>query len=86
MSALVEVVQVGSEYQLKTSNGLVIRSSNKNISVEKNGTVKATFAYSSGSVEIACGSANYKLQYNKSGGMFRFYSTSQQAVTMYRLS
>ena len=86
MSALVEIVQKGSDYYLKTSTGLVIRSNGKNIKAEENGTVASTFTYSSGNVIITSGSQDYKLLFNKSDVRFRFYNTNQQPVTLYKLS
>ena len=53
---------------------------------EANGTTKSSFTYSSGSVIITSGSTDYKLQFNKNDVRFRYYNTSQEPVTLYKLS
>ena len=84
MNALVEVVQVGSEYIMKTSTGLTIIGGNKSISAVADDTTRSTFVYSNGNVTINSGNS-YTLQYNGSASVFRYYSSAQSPVTMYKL-
>lgn len=86
LSALVIVEQVGNEYIMKTSTGKTIKSGKNTIAIDEEGTTRSTFTLSGDSIVINSGGTEYSLQYNQSANLFRYYSSNQQPVTMYRLS
>ena len=86
VNAAVTIEHVGgSNYLLKTSSGLVIKASGKNVKTDGSNTDYATFNFSSGNVNITAGST-YTLKYNANWGGFRFYASGQEAVCLYKLS
>ncbi|MBR0295568.1 MAG: Ig-like domain-containing protein [Bacilli bacterium] len=85
LAALVVVEKSGNNYIMKTSTGLTISNSSKNIITTAGGTTTTTFTMSGTNVNIASGS-DYLIKYNSSASMFRYYNTStMQNVQMYKL-
>ena len=83
--AMVVVEQVGSQYVMKTSTGQVLSNSDKSFKIDTTGEAKVNIAIKSGQLELKFNGGSKLLMFNKSWGGFRFYSSGQTPVQLYRL-